>query len=127
MKKKGFTLVELLAVIALLGILATLAVTSAINVSVGIRNDMYCEKLEFIENNAKQYGLDHYRNDLNETFTVKELVDLGYIKIDQDVEGARVIDPRDNSSMEEVKVNIYVKNRRAYAHVNVDASVCEEK
>ena len=59
------------------------------------------------------------------TLTVSELVKLGALKRDQDVEGSYVIDPRDNSSMDQIKVQIYSKNKRAYAHVDVDQSMCE--
>lgn len=125
MKKNGFTLVELLAVIALLAILATLAVTSAINVSINLKEDMYCEKLDFIETAAKQYGSSIYEPGMNVELTISELVKLGALKKDQDVAGSYVLDPRDNSSMDQIKVRIYAKNKRAYAHVNVDQSMCE--
>ena len=125
MKNQGFTLIELLAVIALLGILATIAVTSAINVSINLKEDMFCEKIDFIETAAKQYGSTIYEPGMDVTLTVGELVKLGALKRDQDVEGSYIIDPRDNSSMDEVKVQIYSKNKRAYAHVDVDQSMCE--
>jgi prepilin-type N-terminal cleavage/methylation domain-containing protein len=125
MKKDGFTLIELLAVISLLGILATLAVTSAINVSIHLKEDMFCEKIAFIETAAKQYGSGIYEPGMDVELTVAELVKLGALKKDQDVSGSYVLDPRDNSSMDAIKVKIYAKNKRAYAHVEVDQSMCE--
>ena len=125
MQKNGFTLIELLAVISLLGILATLAVTSAINVSVNLKEDMFCEKIDFIETAAKQYGANIYEQGMDLTFTVGELVKLGALKKDQDVAGSYILDPRDNSSMDEIRVRIYAKNKRAYAHVETDQSMCE--
>ncbi len=125
MKKNGFTLIELLAVISLLGILATLAVTSAINVSINLKEDMFCEKIAFIETAAKQYGSSIYEPGMDVLITVSELVKLGALKKDQDVSGSYVLDPRDNSSMDHIEVRIYSKNKRAYAHVDVDQSMCE--
>ena len=126
-KRSGFTLIELLAVIALLGILATLAVSSAINISQNLKVKMYCEKIDFIETGAKQYGTDIF-DSLDETgitISVGELVKRGALKSDQNVAGSYILDPRDNSSMDSISVRIYLKNKRAYAHVDVDTSMCE--
>lgn len=125
-KRNGFTLVELLAVIALLAIIATLAVTSAINVSVKLKDDMYCEKLEFISSAAKQYGTDMI-DSLTEAgiqVTVADLVTSGKLRYDQNTPGSYILDPRDNSSMDHITMRIYLKNKRAYVHLNVDESFC---
>ncbi len=127
-KKSGFTLIELLAVIALLAILGTIATTSAINISKNLKKDMLCEKIEFIESEAKNYGSDVIDTLTEEgiVVTVSELVEKGYIKKDQNVAGSYVLNPYDDTAMDGVTVKIYRKNNRAYAHVNYDASFCEE-
>lgn len=121
MKNRGFTLVELLAVIALLGIIATIAVTSSINISKKLRNDMYCEQIEFIGSAAKQYGVTIFEglDETGVTVTVNDLIKKGYLKPDQ-------VNLNDDSSLADVTVRIYKKNNRAYAHVNMDTSTCEE-
>ena len=88
---------------------------------------MYCEKLDFIENAAKQYGSDMLDslNTTGITLSLGELVNRGKLKADQNVAGSYIIDPRDNSSMDHITVRIYLKNKRAYAHVNVDRTICE--
>lgn len=127
MNKKGFTLVELLAVIVILGLLATVAVTSAINVSTKLKVKMYCEKVQLIESGAKQYGADiiDSLDATGITMTVGDLVKQGAIKKDEDTPGSYVQDPRDKSSMDSISVRIYLKNKRAYVHVNADTSMCE--
>lgn len=126
MKRNGFTLVELLAVIALLAILATVAVTSAINISKKLKDDMLCEKIEFLKNDAKRYGADRIDSIGTEAsptiVTVGELVQLGYTSKDQNVAGHYVINPKDDSSMDNVTINVYLKNKRAYASVNLPSS-----
>lgn len=126
--KKGFTLVELLAVIALLSVIVTLAATSAISISKKLKDDMYCQQVDFISTAAKTYGSDiiDRLDETGITVKVKDLVDKGYLKKDQDVPGSYILDSRDGSSMDEVEVRIYLKNHRAYAHVDVDTSSCEE-
>lgn len=116
----GFTLVELLAVIALLGIIATIAVTSAINISKDLKEDMFCQQVDFISTAAKTYGQDIF-DGLTEsgvTIKVSELIKKGYLKKDQ-------VNLKDDSSLENVDVRVYRKNNRAYAHVNIETSSCE--
>ena len=121
-QKNGFTLVELLAVIGILGLLVTIAATSAINISKKLKNEMLCDTLDFIESAGKTYGSDIF-DGLDEDgldLTVGELATKGYLKKDQ------TVNPVDNSSMDEVSVHIYRKNNRAYAHVDFEDSFCEE-
>lgn len=126
-QKRGFTLIELLAVIALLGVLATIAVTSAINISIKLKEKMYCEKIAFIENGAKQYGSDiiDSLDATGITLTVGDLVNKGVLKKDVDTPGSYIQDPRSKVSMDGIRVRIYLKNHRAYAHVDADVSKCE--
>lgn len=134
-KNNGFTLVELLAVIALLGIIGTIATTSAINISKKLKSEMLCDKIEFITNAGKTYGSDIYdslsMDSSNKVeITVGDLVKKGYLKKDQDVDGNYIINPDDDSSMDNWSVEIYRKNNRAYAHVvapaDYDISSCNE-
>ncbi len=55
---KGFTLVELLAVIVILAILITIAVPSTIGISNKLKENMFCKKIDSIEVAAKLYGED---------------------------------------------------------------------
>lgn len=56
MRKKGFTLVELLAVIVLLGLLMAIAVPSALNLSSKVKSKSYDTKIDLIEKAAETYG-----------------------------------------------------------------------
>lgn len=120
MKKNGFTLIELLAVIALLGIIATIAVTSAINVSKDLKEDMFCQQIQFISSAAKTYGQDIFDSltEAGVNIKVSELSQKGYLKKDQ-------VNLKDDSSLADVNVRVYRKNNRAYAHVDIDTSSCD--
>lgn len=55
-KKDGFTLVELLAVIVLLGIIMTIAIPNALKLGGNVKEQTYVTKIELIEKSAQSYG-----------------------------------------------------------------------
>lgn len=128
--KNGFTLVELLAVIVLLSIVITIAVPGVMGISNKIKINMYCEKIEFIEQAAKTYG-DDILDSLTATglnVTVKQLVDKGYLKKDQD-DAPIIIDPRDTSStaLYNMSFKIFLKYNRPYVEFNSDVkNTCDK-
>lgn len=56
MKKGGFTLVELLAVICILALLMAIVIPSSIKLSNKVKNNAYNTKIELIEKAALNYG-----------------------------------------------------------------------
>lgn len=143
MKNKGFTLVELLAVIVILALLITIAVPSVSKMSAKIQTNMFCSKVENIEKAAQLWGNDNYdfldkqkavAKDLSTggnvnydhayIVDIKELVQKNYQKKDdekpEDGESF-VIDPRDKSSIMNKRVLVYIKNSRVYADYQFDS------
>ena len=105
MNKKGFTLMELLCVIALLAIITTIASVSVINLANTSKENLYCAKLELISFAAKTYAVG-YEYELNNsttyydgykslTITVNDLVTSGTLSPDKD---DTVLNPLDNTS-----------------------------
>ncbi len=142
MNNKGFTFVELLAVIVILAIIVSIAVPSTISISRKIKGNLFCEKVNSIVNAASLYGEDYketfgdknyYIN--NQTcvdkkgkqYTVEggsfnaqeikviDLLNKGYLKKEKAEEG-NVVDPRTNENMEQDKIVVYEKYGRIYVH-----------
>ncbi len=148
---KGFTLVELLAVIVVLALLVSIAVPSTVSISNRLKKKMYCSKIDSIETAAALYGEDAKESftgkytyigpdstDASKTVTlsnlpsqtmqVKDLVEKGYLKKDQDTM-PYIVDPRDKVSEDlyNMSFTVYVKYNRIYVHFTGDpVSVCEK-
>ncbi len=142
-KNNGFTLVELIAVIVILGLLITFAVPSVLSVAEKMKSDMFCTKIDNIEDAANLYGDDKF-NDLksineanitvedlenaNATQLNKYIADEYVLKVtlielirnnkltpDND-EAPYIVDPRDeNISLDDSAVLIFKRNNRIYS------------
>ncbi len=121
--KKGFTLVELLAVIVLLGVLIGIAVPSVLGISKNIKEKMYESKLKTIEVAVEQWAEDNKRDcDTLKDKTIDDLVTAKYIKSD-DNKSNDVNDPRNNSSMNSIKIS-NLKDKDGNKYIDVD-KICE--
>lgn len=128
--KKGFTLVELLGVIVILAIVVTIAVPTTVKISDKIKTNLYCTKINLIEDAAKLYGQDN-RNSLTiativdgKTYKgmqikVSDLYKANYLKKDQDEE-PYIVDPRDKTSSDlyNMEFSIFIKDKRVTVNFN---------
>ena len=97
MNNKGFTMIELLAVIVILSILGGLATASIIGVQERINERTYNALLDEIKVAAENYTVDTNFN----LFFVDKLIDDGRIEAEDD---GNIYDPRDKSK----RLNCYV-------------------
>ena len=86
--KKGFTLVELLAVISILAILAVITVISVNSIISDSENSLYDTQINNIKDAARAYYLKEGTDSNGVCVNVSELIEKGYI------EGSSVIDTR---------------------------------
>ena len=85
--KRGFTLVELLAVIVVLGILSGVAIQAYSRYRQKAVNQSYDTMSQNSANAAEEYFMDHMAED---SVSIADLVDLQYL--------SEVVDPRDSSA-----------------------------
>jgi len=140
MKKKGFSLIELIIIIAIMGLLIALAVPASLTISKKIKQNMLDAKIEMIESslviwaqNNKEIFSDYdscYKNKVNASSNITQcystlIGDLvnNYEIFDEDriVDGDKqLINPITNESINACNVEIFVKNNRVYAEYITD-------
>ena len=135
MDNKGFTLIELMAVITIIAILAILITPGILSIRESVLESSYINKLSQIENAAKEYGTEHITELIspvssdyvaldkspNENCiyrTINFLINNGYLKVTNSnaVSGTNnytLTDPRDGSSMNNMRICIRFDNNIA--------------
>ena len=106
MKSKGFTLAELIAVIAILAVLMLLASGIFINVQRSVLESQYENIVIDIENKAEEYAMDIGTTEAL-YINVEFLITNGYLQAD---DGDNIYDPRDNTSMNCFMIHVYFEN-----------------
>jgi len=89
MNKKGFTLVELLAVIIILALLVVLASTSVTKLVGDSKNDLYNSQIELIKSAAQIWGADNLDK-------LPEVGKCSYLTL-ENLKGYGLIDPEINN------------------------------
>jgi len=121
-KNKGFTLAELLAVIAILGVIALIAFPAVNKIIKSSKEKAYESQKEIILSSAKNWGLDHLGelSENNDTYlTIEELKRDGYI------EAKQVINPITDEEMTGCIVVHYDDSYNQYIYEYNEAG-CDE-
>ena len=88
---KAFTLVELLAVIVILGMIMVFSIKAISSSTSDVNNKIFTTKNTNIEYSAILYGQDHFNETFPKTVKVSDLVTNKYLTWD---ESDKVTDPR---------------------------------
>ena len=131
MNKKGFTLVELLAVIVLIGVVATIATVSINGIQRKVELNMFKSKLELALGAVENWGLDNkeYLKDslqvkdktvLGKEISVSELMDNEYLSADSydDTGKGHIFDSNDEDIRGNVNFYAYNYNGRIYSCIS---------
>lgn len=121
--KKGFTFIELLAVIALIGVLVIIAIPTLLTVKNRINERLANTKKELLLSAAELYAQDNGKNS-NLTVTVRQLIDSNYIEADiksgeDDCtnENGCIVDPYVEVILDDVEILVEYSNKTYTAKV----------
>lgn len=111
-KRNGFTLTELLVVVAIIAIIAIIAIPSIIIINKRINKRLYNEKVDMIAKAAEVYANenpDAFGSNTEITVYVGDLIKNGYLKEDAKGAAACGTDPKNSKNInEEVNNEIYM-------------------
>lgn len=125
MKNKGFTLVEMITVIALLAIIGMISIPVVEGVIKRSKDRVYNTQLEEIKSGAKKYATEYIENissvDGGQTIVcLSTLKELGYL------ENTKIVDPRTDLAMDGGIIITYIASSKNYEYeYNEDISSCE--
>ena len=136
MNKKGFTLVELLAVLVLISLLMGLAIPGINRISNNMKKKSYNQKIKLIESAAELWGQDNKTRLQADTDCPSEISKCKKIKIDDlikenyldsDNNSGKYANPKNDEDMKECIVFVYKQNKRVYAKFDngTDSNACK--
>lgn len=136
MNKKGFTLVELLAVLVLISLLMGLAIPGINRISNNMKKKSYNQKIKLIESAAELWGQDNKTRLQADTkcsseiskckkITIAVLINENYL--DSDNNSGKYINPKNDEDMKDCIVFVYKQNKRVYAKFDngSDSEACK--
>lgn|SRR5574344_1898083 len=107
MKKNGYTVIELLGLIAILGLIALITLPQMSHAFVNDKEEVYQNQISIYLKQAEKYGesnKDTIKKEDGEVISIQDLIDKGYIGANED---GKVIDLRDNKSiLNELKIKL---------------------
>lgn len=122
MNKKGFTLIEIIAVVSILAIIAIISVPKIIDTIQASRQKMYKEQESRLVQAASEYLADEYVEEESDSFSIDKsvLISGGYIE--------EVTDPRDPDDVCSgfVYVSNYTTTPKINAYISCDDYTTED-
>ena len=118
MNKKGFTLVELLAVIIVLSIIVLITAISTSNIIKNSKKSLSEVQIKSIEKAAKTYYVEEVSNHDNVCVNISELIQKGYI------DKEKIANPKNNEEiLGSIRIS-YIDNKYNYEYKDQECIKC---
>ncbi len=111
MNKKGFSLTELLATIAIMAVISLIGTISVLSIKAKIDERMFASKLELAIGAAQNWGQDNKNEVFPTDKTLSELIDAKYLEADE----GNTFKDNHGKDIKNATIRIEFKNGRAYA------------
>lgn len=113
--KKGFTLVELLATIIIIGVVALIAVPTVISNITAAREKMYTTQIQNIELAAKKWATEHI-NELDSTYLNSSFISVQMLKDLEFLSKDKLKNPHTNEEMKGCIEILYDAESKTYKY-----------
>ena len=138
MNKKGFTLTELLATIAIIAIVSLIGTVSITGIKAKIEANMFESKLELAMGAAKSWGQDNKESIMTSTcgttqqcinVTLEELMNAKYLEADEIDKTSSEVVLYDNfkKNIKDTIVNVFLKNGWVYSCIDETNILSEDE
>lgn len=138
-KENGFTLVEIITVIVIIGLLALIIFPNIMDTTEGTKEEAYNQKINLIKQSAVDYGISNQYNLKNSNsqceigtnsypcikITVGDLADAGFLNYDYETSHV-IINPNSKKSINNCEISIYYRNNNVYAYYDRDYCIEED-
>lgn len=120
MKQKGFTLIELIAVVVILALIALIVFPAINSVLKDSRDSAYETQIRMIEKAGKEYYLENYNElpdeveDQCKYVNVQDIIDNGYIADEELNDDKKIINPKNNEPLTGKIQVCYESNQYVY-------------
>ena len=119
MRKKGFTLVELIAIVAVIGVIVLAATASYMGIRRSVLKKNYNNLVTYLESQAAKYAEATGITIIN----VEDLIKEGYVDPDDETD---IYNPEDNSSLNCNIINMTYENGSYSAKMEEEATLSED-
>lgn len=123
--KRGFTLVELLAVLVVLGLLSLVVMPIVINYINSSSNSAYKKQIQVLESAAEKWGIENIDSLPDSTSGESLIIDFNTLYTAGQISSYPVIDPKTKKELEGCILVIYNNQYKQYEYkYTSDSSKC---
>lgn len=116
MNKKGFTIIEVVASIAIVLFITAMVIYNVAGMSDKSKNEIYKDKINLALIKAKEYGNDNLDSLTTSCkgITIGDLINMNYLA---EEENGKIYDPRTNESMNDIWICVIYEDNEVKTYL----------